>query len=276
MMYNTIMQIGVSTATYFTRKYTEEALVPIAKLGAKVCEIFFATHSEYTEEFANIVNKELIKAQEFSPLKVHSVHALTNQFEPELFSLNDRSYNDAMNTFKKVCRVAEIVGAKNYTFHGATMLKKTTYNFNYPHISERVNILCETARQYGVQFCYENVHWAYFCTPEYFDKLKDICPDLGCVLDIKQAMQSGIPYEEYLKVMNGRLKTVHLCDFNEDRKLAIPGRGTFDFITLFKRLLDSGFDGPCMMELYAKDYKDDKDLQESYDYLLDCFDRALN
>lgn len=276
MLYNISMQIGVSTATYFTRKYTEETIVPIAKLGAKVCEIFFATHSEYTEEFANIVKDELNKAQQYSPLKVHSVHALTNQFEPELFSLNSRSYNDAMTTFSRVCRVAQLVGASNYTFHGATMLKKTTYNFNFPLISERVNVLCETAKKYGITFCYENVHWAYFCTPDYFKTLREMCPELGCVLDIKQAMQSGISYEEYLKVMQGRLKTVHLCDYTEDRKLAIPGRGTFDFVTLFKKLNDIGYDGPCMMELYARDYKDDGDLEEAYQYLLSCYDKSLH
>lgn len=264
------MQIGVSTATYFTRKFTEEALVPIARLGADVCEVFFATHSEYTEEFGRIINARLDEARRFAPLKVHSVHALTNQFEPELFSLNSRAYADAMDTFTAVCKVARVIGATHYTFHGATMLKRTTYNYNYPLIAERVNILCEKAREYGVEFCYENVHWAYFCNPQYFATLRDMCPDLGCVLDIKQAMQSRIDYEDYLKVMQGRLATVHLCDYTEDGRLAIPGRGVFDFVTLFKKLRDYGYDGVCLMEVYAKDYKDDSDLQESFDYLREC------
>ena len=118
------------------------------------------------------------------------------------------------------------------------------------------------------------MHWAYFCNPDYFRTLKDLCPDLGCVLDIKQAMQSRIDYEEYLKVMQGRLRTVHLCDYTEDGKLAIPGRGIFDFVTLFKKLADYGYDGVCLMEVYAKDYKDDNDLQEAFDYLKDCLERA--
>ena len=268
------MQIGVSTATYFTRKYTEEAIVPIANLRRNVCEVIFATHSENTQHFGKIINAELEKAQRFAPLKVHSVHALTNQFEPELFSLNSRAYADAMDTFKNVCNVAKVIGASYYTFHGATMLKRTTYNYNYPLIAERVNILCETARKYGVEFCYENVHWAYFFILDYFRTLKDLCPDLGCVLDIKQAMQSRIDYEEFLKVMQGRLRTVHLCDYTEDGKLAIPGRGIFDFVTLFKKLVDYGYDGVCLMEVYAKDYKDDNDLQEAFDYLKDCLERA--
>ena len=74
--------------------------------------------------------------------------------------------------------------------------------------------------------------------------------------------------------MKDRLSTVHLCDYTHDGKLAIPGRGNFDFVTFFKRLADSGYDGVCLMELYAKDYNDDDDLKEAYGYLLDCLERA--
>ncbi|MDE5616594.1 MAG: sugar phosphate isomerase/epimerase [Clostridia bacterium] len=256
--------------------YTEEALAPIAELGAQACEIFLATHSEYTDEFACILNGELEKARRVVPLEVHSVHALTNQFEPELFSLNDRAYADSLATFEKVLRLGKKIGAKHYTFHGATMLKRAVkYNFDFNHISARVNYLTELAADYGIKFCYENVHWTYFSTPEYFNTLKKLCPDLGCTLDIKQARQSGIDYTEYLDVMQDRLKTVHLCDYDSDGKTAIPGRGVFDFVTLFKRLRDIDFDGACLMELYAKDYKDDKDLEESYGFLKDCLDRSL-
>ena len=270
------MKLGLSTATYFTRMYTEQALEPIAKLGAQVCEIFLATHSEYTDEFAEVLKDELKKARKFSPLEVHSVHALTNQFEPELFSLNDRAYADSLATFEKVLKLAQSIGATHYTFHGATMLKRAVkYNFDFKHISSRVNYLTELAADYGVKFCYENVHWTYFSTPEYFANLKEFCPDLCCTLDIKQARQSGIDYVEYFDVMKDRLKTVHLCDYDSDGKTTIPGRGKFDFVTLFKRLQDVGFEGACLMEVYATDYKNDSDIEESYAFLKDCLDRSL-
>ena len=269
------MKIGVSTATYFSRMYTEETLVPIAKLGAEVCEVFFEARSEYTQEFGNTLNTQLELARKYSPLQVHSVHALTNQFEPELFSVNDRAYVDALDTFERVLSVGRQIGAKHYTFHGAAMLKKAVkYNFDFQRISSRVDILIDKASEYGIDFCYENVHWTYFSTPDYFAKLKQLCPRLSCTLDIKQAMQSGIDYTKYLEVMKDRLSTVHLCDYSKDGKLAIPGRGDFDFVTFFKRLYDSGYDGVCLMEVYAKDYKDDSDLKDSYEYLLYCLDKA--
>ena len=270
------MELGISTASYFTRKYTEQTLVPIAKLGAKTCEVFLATHSEYTDSFADILLDELKKSSNYSPLRIHSVHALTNQFEPELFSLNDRAYSDALKVFENVLRVAQKIGATHYTFHGATILKRAVkYNFDFDHISKRVNHLVEKAAEYGVRFCYENVHWTYFSRPDYFDTLKKLCPQLGCTLDIKQARQSGIDYKEYLKVMQGRLRTVHLCDYDENGKTEIPGRGKFDFITFFKQLRNMGYEGPCLMEVYAKDYKNEEQLKESYEFLEDCLKRSL-
>lgn len=269
------MEIGISTASFFTKYYTEEAIVPIARMGASLCEVFFATHSEYTPRFAITVNRELRKAQAYAPLRVHSVHALTNQFEPELFSVNDRAERDALKTYRSVLDVAKRIGARYYTFHGAAMLKKAVkYSFDYPHIIRKVNALCEIAEEYGVTFCYENVHWAYFCNPEYFLSLKEACPKMGGVLDIKQAAQSGYDYTEYLAAFADRLRTVHLCDIAEDGQVALPGRGKFNFKTLFERLGEQGYSGPCLMEVYAKNYRDFSELQESYRYLCDCAERA--
>lgn len=270
------MKLGVSTATYFTRAYTEDSLEPIAKLGAETCELFLSSRSEYSPMFARVLNQSLEKARKIAPLEVHSVHALTNQFEPELFSRNDRQYNDSLKVYEEVLALAKAVGAKNYTYHGATIVKRAVkYNFDFEHISSKVNALVGLAQSYGVTLCYENVHWTYFHQPSYFDTLRKLCPDLGCTLDIKQARQSGIDYTEFLKVMAGRLRTVHLCDYCEDGVTTIPGRGVFDFVTFFKRLRDIGFDGPCLMELYAKDYQSNDDLKQAYEFLKDCLDRSL-
>lgn len=262
------MKTGISTASFFPRLYTEEALERIAALGADVCEVFFASRCEYTPEFGDVLLKKLAVAKD---LRVHSVHALTNQFEPELYSLNDRAYKDALETFESVCRIAEQIGAHNYTFHGATMLKKAVkYSFNYDLISERVNILCDIAEKYGVTLCYENVHWAYFSNPSFYAAIKDRCPKLGAVLDIKQAMQSEIDWREYLDVMKGRLKTVHLCDYDDCGNLCLPGKGRFDFKKLYAALAEAGYCGPCLMEVYTKSYKDESELKAAFEFLKDC------
>ena len=262
------METGISTASFFPRLYTEDALTEIASLGVNVSEVFFASRCEYTDEFGDVLLDRLARAEN---MRVHSVHALTNQFEPELYSLNDRAYGDAIATFESVCKVAQKIGAKNYIFHGATMLKKAVrYSFNYDLITQRVNILCDLAEKYGVTLCYENVHWAYFCTPAFYAEIKDRCPKLGATLDIKQAMQSGISWRDYLDVMKGRLKTVHLCDYDDSGNLCLPGKGTFDFVALYRALAEAGFDGPCLMEVYTKSYKEENELKAAFEFLKEC------
>lgn len=262
------METGISTASFFPRLYTEDALSETAKLGAHVSEVFFASRCEYTQKFAEALKQRL---EDADGMRVHSVHALTNQFEPELYSLNSRAYGDALETFESVLKVAEQIGAHNYTFHGATMLKKAVkYSFNYDLISERVNVLCDLAEKYGVTLCYENVHWAYFCNPAFFSAIRDRCPKLGATLDIKQAMQSEISWREYLGVMKGRLKTVHLCDYDDNGNLCLPGKGSFDFVALYRALEEAGFDGPCIMEVYTKSYREESELKQAFEFLKEC------
>lgn len=268
------MKIGVSTASFFPKYLTEEAIEQIDKLGVDVCEVFLATHSEYTPEFTKVLNEEFAK---HSRVKVNSVHALTNQFEPELFGKGVRAYDDAMKIFKNVLGVGKGIGANYYTFHGATLLKPAVkYVFDFEHIGKRLNILVDTALEYGIKFTYENVHWAYFKTPEYFEEIIKVCPRILATLDIKQAMQAGIDYNKYIDVMQGRLATVHLCGYDNNKRLYLPNakENVVDFVALFKRLRDVGYDGSCLVEVYTANYSDTSELVGVVDFLNDCLYKA--
>lgn len=264
------MEIGISTASYFPKLYTEQTIEHIAAIGADVCEVFFASRCEYRREFADTVRQQLDRYG----VKAHSVHALTTQFEPEFFSRNDRAYADAVEVGEEVLTAAEILGAHCYTFHGAMCLKKKKYTADYPFFAARLNSLCEQAKRHGVTLCYETVHWAYFNTPEYFARLKELVPDLGATLDIKQTMQTGLGYLPFMDVIGDRLKTVHLCDFDDDGRLSLPGEGTFDFVTLFARLNDIGYTGPALMEVYTGNYDTEDRLRRAYEHLKECAAKA--
>ncbi|MDE6550004.1 MAG: sugar phosphate isomerase/epimerase, partial [Clostridia bacterium] len=240
----------------------------LGELGAKVCEVFFASFCEYNSDFA----RQLKGIADSAGVRVHSVHALTNQFEPELFSKGVRARSDAFKIFDSVCAAGEAMGAGYYTFHGATRLKPAVkYTFDYPFLAERVNMLIDAAEAHGITFTYENVHWTYFSTPDYFAPLKALCPRLCTTLDIKQAMQSKVDYKDYLAVMGDSLRTVHLCNYDEGGKLLMPHdkSGAVDFKDLFKRLKGQGYDGPCFIEVYDKCYDDFKEIGYSLDYLGD-------
>ncbi len=268
------MRIGISTASYFPHLFTEETFDQMVGVGCDICEVFLASHCEYTDDFAKVLSNRLAKARQKGRLDVHSMHTLTNQFEPDLFNVGLRARHDAEDIFRHALGVGKAIGAHNYTFHGATLLKRIEYKFDYDRLSKIVNHIAEIAGEYDIKLCYENVHWAYFSTPEYFRNMKGLCSNIGGVLDIKQAMQSHIDWREFLDVLSDRLVTVHLCDYNEDGSLAMPGRGHFDFVELFRALMDKGYDGPCFMEVYSKNYGKVEELKESFDYLNHCLDVA--
>ncbi|MDY2879657.1 MAG: sugar phosphate isomerase/epimerase [Candidatus Borkfalkiaceae bacterium] len=263
------MEIGISTASLFMRMYNEDALVLLNGLDARVCEIFLETFREYEAEYGELL------AGRLGGLRVHSVHTLTLNFEPELFSVNPRSRGDAEAWFAKSLAVGRRLGATHYTMHGKARIKRNVSYDDFARIGGRLQELCEFSGKYGITLCLENVDWAYYNRPGFFRGVKRYAPDLKGVLDVKQARLSGRPYEEYLDEMGRDIATVHLSDVDRDGKLCLPGRGTFDFSTLFARLRDHGFDGDMLVEVYNDNFGDVSEFSDSLAYLRELKNRIF-
>lgn len=214
-------------------------------------------------------------AERKKKIKIYSVHTLNQQFEPELFNKWQRTREDAEEFFREIVYACKVLDADYYTFHGLPRLKRTPYFIDYPWIAQRLNELNAEMASLGAhaKIAYENVHWTFFDSPEFLEKLSEYI-DTPVTLDIKQAMQSKHPLDDYLKVMAGHLVNVHVCDWHEDGKLAVPGKGIFDFTSFFRKLIAIGYDGPCLMELYAGNYRNYDEIMSSYEYLLNCLEIA--
>lgn len=254
------MQAGISTASLFMRLNNEDALPLLAEWGVETAEVFLTSFSEYGSAFARKL------AARKGNVRVHSVHVLNTQFEPQLYAEHPRVRTDAFHWLKKAMTSAQILDAHHYTFHGIARLKRT-YRENLPLVAEQTEKIAAFCKEFGVRLCYENVEWAFFNRPELFAALKSACPSLGGVLDIKQARISGYPYEEYLEAMGQSLTHVHVSDTDTAGNLCLPGRGTFDFDALFCRLRDIGFGGAVLAESYARDYTGLDQLKAAYEYL---------
>ncbi|MFA5449333.1 MAG: sugar phosphate isomerase/epimerase [Clostridia bacterium] len=262
------MKIGISTASFFTNAATEDAFQIIESLGIELCEVFLTTFREYLPEFG-----ELLKSKK-DKIEVYSIHTLSQQYEPELYNPMQRTREDCEFYLKQAAQVAKTLNARYYTFHGPARLKRRPYVFDYEKLGRRSNEIDDILIEYGnCRLCYENVHWTYFSTPEYFENLKKHSKVLAC-LDIKQAMQSGISVYDYIDCMGDRLSNVHLCDYDENGKLAVPGKGTFDFTALFRYLIQTGYKGALIMELYAGDYNNYDDVKRGYEHLYNCLKKA--
>ncbi len=255
------MEIGVYTATLFGREYNENALKILDDIDARVCEIFLETFCEYKTEYAELLLKNL------GNLKVHSVHTLNTHFEPQLFSTNERALGDAMAIFEDVLKSAQILGATNYTMHGLIHIKKGSRFEDYARYANAFNDMISLCEKYGVELCIENVEWAIYGKVGFFDKVKKLSPKLKTCLDIKQARISGYDYRDYLSEMGDSIKTVHLSDVDENGKICLPGRGTFDFRELFARLRDVGFCGNMLIEVYKDSFSDYEEIANSLGYL---------
>lgn len=264
------MRTGVSTASLFLRKYNEEALPLLRALGIKTAEVFLTTYSEYGREFA----QKLVTVK--GDMEINSVHILNTQFEPQLFNAHPRARADAYAWLEKVLDGANALGAPYYTFHGTARIKRASRSGAKDDFSKMISdfqAISDACQKRGVKLCLENVEWSTYNRVGVFSRLAKEIPDLGGVLDIKQARISEQPYEEYLKEMGDRLAYVHVSDVDERGRICLPGKGTFDFPTLVKRLQDVGFQGALLIEVYTNDYGAETELKNSCDYLNELLEK---
>lgn len=207
------MQTGISTASLFGRFFTEDAVAELNKAGVKTAEVFLETYGEYTPEFGELIKKRK------DGMDIHSVHVLTTQYEPQLYSMNERAKTDSFKLLEGTARAAEIFGAKYYTFHGGARFRKEPLILNMDKVGDETQRIVGVLSKHGVSLAYENVHWGYYNYIGFFSELKKRVPELKGTLDIKQARQSGIPYKEYISEMGEAIVTAHISDISDNGKM---------------------------------------------------------
>lgn len=254
------MKVGISTATLFLRYNNEDAASLLREWNVPTSEVFLTSFCEYRESFAQLVKQRL------GETKVHSVHVLNTQFEPQLYAENERVRADAFQWLANTMEAACALDAKYYTFHGIARIKRT-FRENIDRFAKQTQEIFRFCQSYGVTLCYENVEWALYNRPGIFHRLKETCQNLKGVLDIKQARISGYDYRDYLKEMGQDIAHVHVSDIDTTGKLYLPGKGTFDFDELFLRLRDYGFNGAILIENYKNDYHAEEELKASFEWL---------
>ena len=100
------MKIGISTASLFGRFFTEDALKFLSDNRVETCEVFLESFCEYNKGFGELLNT--LKGT----TEVHSIHTLTTQFEPQLYSVNVRAQKDSFVLLDQTMQCAECFGAK--------------------------------------------------------------------------------------------------------------------------------------------------------------------
>lgn len=263
------MQTGISTASLFGRFFTENAVKELNDAGVKTAEVFLETYGEYTPRFGRLIRKKK------DGMDIHSVHVLTTQYEPQLYSQNLRAKEESFELLEGAMRAAQIMGAKYYTFHGGARFKRTPLTLDMEKVAADTTRVVNVGKKYGVSVAQENVHWGYYNYIGFFSELRKRVPELKGTFDIKQARQSGIPYERYIEEMGEAIVTAHISDIKEDGKMCLPGKGKTDFYEVFSRLKDAGFDGAILIEAYKSDFGELKELYDSLDYVSETAEKVF-
>lgn len=256
------MKLGLSTAAYYGTLETEDAAAHIRKRFALDCaEVFLETRSEYSAAFGSLVREKL------DGLAATSVHPLGTAFENSVFGRSARQRADAMDVVCGVLDAAQALGTGIYVYHGNHNAKGGGVSANFERFRDGLALMCGEAKKRGVRICWENVSWCAMSSPERVRMVREMFPEMGFVLDVKQAMQSGFDAKDFIPVMGDRLANVHVLDYDENGKLCLPGKGSYDFEGFFAALRKIGYDGSVILEPYATSFTCDEELDAALQYL---------
>ena len=254
------MKIGASSACLYPME-TEKAFLHIAQLGFTDSEIFINSRCELERPFL----KELQAVQNAYKINIISLHPHSSFAEGyNFFSNYERRFNDGVEDYKRYFEAAAILGAKYIVLHGSNHPVITTEEY-----AERFKKLNDVALSFGCTVAHENVVRYAGETPEFMKAMKGyLGNEFKTVLDVKQARRAGREVSEFIEAMGNSIVHVHLSDFNNSCDCIPPCEdGHFDFKKLFTELNEAGYSGKYVIELYSRNFSDEKEILKSAKYL---------
>lgn len=255
------MLLGLSTSSFYGRWETEESAAAIARLDLDCAEVFLQSESEYTRSFARTVKLCL------GGMPCESVHPLGTLFENQLISRSARQRQDARDLLCRILDAGEELGAKFYVHHGRNTPRNEILPWNMAANAEMIGIIEEEGLKRGIHVAWENVYWCQLTTPERVREALKVLPDVRFTLDIKQAMKAGCDPVEFVYAMGKNLANVHICDWDQQGKLCLPGEGAFDFAAFTDALRCVGYEGAVTIEPYLALIKSDEALERSIRFM---------
>ena len=254
------MKIGVSTACLYPAE-TETALRQLCEIGINNFEIFFNAdcelHGEIYEEIKRIIRD--------SKSNVISVHPYTSAVETmSLFGNYQRLYMDIMEVYNRYFEIMKELVAKILVLHGALKSAECSEELYF----ERYSALYSLGHSFGVTVAQENVNYCKSGSLEFLRNMKKQLGD-GCkfVLDVKQAIRSGIDPFDILNALGNSIVHCHLSDNTAERDCVAVGKGRFAFKKFADILKKTDYKGDIVLELYKNGYKELNELKESVRYM---------
>ena len=257
-------RIGISTAAFYGMLETEDAAEAISRVGCGCAEVFLQSESEYTPEFAREVKKRL------GAVRCTSIHVTATQTENAFFARSVHQREDARRQLDRTLEAGAILGAERYVYHGRNTPRLTALPFRPEENARVYEEMSRAAAEHGMVIAWENVFWCQLTSPERVRIMRGLLPRARFTLDIKQAKWSGFDALAFVPAMGEALCNVHLCDWDADGHLCLPGQGVFDFRAFFRALDGAGYRGPLILEPYSSLLTGEEDLRQAAAYLSEC------
>lgn len=249
------MFAGISSASMYPL-HTEDAVHELAKMGVRNAEIFINDISETEGEiFADIV-----KTVKDNQMNIVSVHPFSSPMESLfLFSDYDRRRDTLIDMYKRYFECMNTLGAKIFVLHGAILSTKCSDERYF----ERYSMLLDAAEEFGITVAQENICYCKSKDLDFLDSLRKNCGErTKFVLDIKQAIRTGISPFEIINCLGRDIVHVHISDNCENADCLPVGKGTFDFPKLVDELKKLDYNGALFIELYRHNYSEYSELYD--------------
>lgn len=246
---------GVSSASLYPL-HTEDAVEILAGLGVKNMEIFINDISELDAE----ISSKIYKTVTDYGINVVSMHPFSSPMESLfLFSDYDRRRDTLIDMYRRYFEFMNRLGAKIFVLHGAILSAKCSDERYF----ERYSMLLDAAEEFGVSVAQENICYCKSKDIGFLKRLKENCGSrTKYVLDIKQAVRTGLSPFELIEELGKDIIHIHVSDNKPDADCLPVGKGSFDFEGFIGKLKDIGYDGALLIELYRNNYGEYSELYE--------------
>ena len=259
-----MVKTGISTASFFDKLMLEDAPALFSAWGVRCAEYYLNSYCEYDPAFV----KPLAEATADAGIEVVSVHPMSLQYEPLLFTPHPRQQADALIAYESVLKAGEILHADHYVMHGPVVLNGVAKNLQLERLAPIFDRLIDMAEDHGLHLTLENVSYSIMPTPEIGLQLHELCNrPLYHTLDVKQAIRAGVDPLAFAEALGEHILAVHACDVDVSSgkpRYCLPPRGGYDFSSLIGALQKKGFSGAVLLEAYSDMYQSCEELKDAY------------
>ena len=277
------MRIGISTNTFDLNGYGrfgEKTYEKLKEHGFSATDFgMMNTEAEFYSSDLKKVDALLNKEKELADragIEIYQAHGPW-RCPPQDFTEEDRK--ERLDKMKRSIRAAHILGVKNWVIH--PLMPYGTSDKNGPNESltfkvnvEFLKILSDTAGEYGITVCLENMPFTEFSisTPEKILETVDrvAADNVRICLDTGHANVFNLNVAEEVRKIKDKLQVLHVHDnnFGIDSHL-FPYFGTVKWKEFGKALKDINFNGVFSLETEPPSSLSDELFEKTGKFLCD-------